>query len=81
MCSTAKAFKMSNLPMENYKGRLCFRCDSNNLVIDYQSGDLICSNCGEIVSDRMIYEGNEVRTYADDEGGQTSRTSGMKIFI
>ena len=64
--------------MESYLGRICFRCDSKDLVIDYQAGDLICSNCGEIVSDRLIYEGNEVRIYADDDNGQqsTSRTSG-----
>ena len=60
----------------------CFRCSGNNIVHDYKAGDIICRDCGEVLSDRVIDEGNEVKHYADDDDPhKVSRTSGLAESI
>ncbi len=64
--------------IDNFINKKCFRCFGTDLILDYKAGDIICRECGEIVSDRCIDEGNEVLSYADGDGkSQTSRSSGM----
>jgi transcription initiation factor TFIIIB Brf1 subunit/transcription initiation factor TFIIB len=64
--------------IDNFIGKKCFGCFSVDLVLDFKAGDIICRNCGEIVSDRCIDEGNEVLSYSDGDGkSQASRSSGM----
>jgi transcription initiation factor TFIIIB Brf1 subunit/transcription initiation factor TFIIB len=61
-----------------FSQRQCIRCNMTNLVIDHCSGDVICSNCGEIISDRIINTACEEIVYADDhEAGKLTRTSGF----
>lgn len=60
----------------------CFRCNGNDIVLDYKAGDLICRDCGEVINDRVIDEGNEIKFYMnDDDPHKTSRTSGMAESI
>ena len=60
----------------------CFRCGGNDLVLDYKAGDIICRQCGEVICDRIIDEGNDVKIYMDDDKPhRTSRTSGMAESI
>lgn len=63
---------------DKYLNYNCNRCNQNNIILDYNSGDMICYNCGEIIIDRIIDERNEVHFYADDEHSsqKSSRTSG-----
>jgi len=37
-----------------------------NLIEDYRAGDMICSECGLVVGDRMIDVGSEWRTFSSD---------------
>lgn len=61
-----------------FSQRQCVRCNMTNLVIDNRSGDVICSNCGEIISDRIINSSCEEIMYAEDhEAGKLTRTSGL----
>jgi transcription initiation factor TFIIB len=61
---------------------VCFRCKSIDLVLDYKAGDVICRSCGEVVADRIIDEGNEVKFYMDDDDPhKSSRTSGFAESI
>jgi transcription initiation factor TFIIB len=60
----------------------CFRCGGKDLVLDYKAGDIICSSCGEVIGDRVIDEGNEVKFYMnDDDPHKSSRSSGMSESI
>lgn len=50
--------------------------------MDYKAGDIICSSCGEVISDHVIDEGNETKFYMnDDDPHKTSRTSGLSETI
>ncbi|XP_056379181.1 transcription initiation factor IIB [Hyla sarda] len=37
------------------------------LVEDYRAGDMICSECGLVVGDRVIDVGSEWRTFSNDK--------------
>jgi len=48
-----------------------------NLIEDYRAGDMICSECGLVVGDRVIDVGSEWRTFSNDKGGEDrSRVGG-----
>lgn len=60
----------------------CFRCKGKDIVLDYKAGDIICRDCGEVINDRVIDEGNEVKFYMnDDDPHKTSRSSGLAETI
>ena len=40
------------------------------LVEDHRAGDMICSECGLVVGDRVIDVGSEWRTFSNDKGGE-----------
>lgn len=66
----------------NYSNTPCYRCQEKRLILDYQCGDVICCNCGEIISDRIIDEGNEVHMYDNDSSAnKSSRSSGFADSI
>jgi len=47
------------------------------LVEDHRAGDMICSECGLVVGDRVIDVGSEWRTFSNDKGGEDrSRVGG-----
>lgn len=44
-----------------------------NLVEDYRAGDMICSECGLVVGDRVIDVSSEWRTFSNDNNGAEDR--------
>jgi len=47
------------------------------LIEDHRAGDMICSECGMVVGDRVIDVGSEWRTFSNDKGGEDrSRVGG-----
>jgi transcription initiation factor TFIIB len=47
------------------------------LIEDYRAGDMICSECGLVVGDRVIDVGSEWRTFSNEKGGEDrSRVGG-----
>jgi len=44
------------------------------LIEDYRAGDMICSQCGLIVGDRLIDVGCEWRTFTDEKSDSTDMT-------
>lgn len=48
----------------------CPECkDSSNIVEEFSSGDMVCGNCGLVLSDRIVDTRSEWRTFANDENG------------
>ncbi len=48
-----------------------------HLIEDYRAGDMICSECGLVVGDRVIDVGSEWRTFSNEKGGEDrSRVGG-----
>lgn len=44
-----------------------------NIIEEYSQGDLVCGDCGMVLSDRIIDTRSEWRTFANDEGVDPSR--------
>ncbi|GAA93702.1 uncharacterized protein L969DRAFT_96771 [Mixia osmundae IAM 14324] len=58
---------------------ICPSCQdpTPNLAEEYSSGDLVCRSCGLVLSDRIVDERSEWRTFAGDEkGDDPSRVGG-----
>ena len=54
---------------------LCHLCKSDNAIItDPKSGEIICSRCGMVVSDKLLEKRQEWRTFAIDESEGRTRT-------
>lgn len=52
-------------------GRGQVRCQYHpdaHLAEDYRAGDMICTECGLVVGDRVIDVGSEWRTFSNDKG-------------
>jgi transcription initiation factor TFIIB len=45
----------------------CPGCSNEKTITDSQSGEVICSKCGRVLSDRLSETGPEWRTFAPDE--------------
>jgi transcription initiation factor TFIIB len=42
---------------------VCSICKSNQIIADAESGELICSKCGQVISDKVQQEGPEWRNF------------------
>lgn len=52
----------------------CPNCGKRSLVEDLSSGELSCSNCGFVVSEKSIDHGPEWRTFSDEKSTNKVRT-------
>ena len=53
-----------------YRNGNILKCESHPdafLIEDHRAGDMICSQCGLVVGDRIIDVGSEWRTFANDK--------------
>ena len=59
----------------------CPSCGKTNMVLDNDSGELVCGKCGFVVNDKIVEGGPEWRSFAN-EGGDRSRVgSGTSITM
>jgi transcription initiation factor TFIIB len=61
--------------------RRCPRCGKASLVEDEGSGELICSNCGFVLKEKIEEEGPEWRNSPREEGGEDKSRTGMPTSI
>uniref|UniRef100_A0A182PB41 Transcription initiation factor IIB n=1 Tax=Anopheles epiroticus TaxID=199890 RepID=A0A182PB41_9DIPT len=55
----------------------CYSHPEAPLIEDYRAGDMICSECGLVVGDRVIDVGSEWRTFSNEKAGvDPSRVGG-----
>lgn len=55
---------------------VCSTCGSSEMFIDHARGEVICSNCGLVHSDRSIDMGPEWRAFTADEQNARQRVGG-----
>lgn len=56
---------------------MCYAHPDAHLIEDYRAGDMICSECGLVVGDRVIDVGSEWRTFSNEKSGvDPSRVGG-----
>ena len=54
---------------------ICSICNSQDqIVTDPESGEIICSRCGQVISDKSLETGPEWRAFTTDEVNNRSRT-------
>ena len=51
----------------------CPRCGRGSIVVDSESGELICSNCGFVVMEKTVETGPEWRSFSNEEKDDQSR--------
>src|SRR6266496_5805492 len=64
-----------NVKSTSETSTVCPSCKRDNAIItDPKSGEIICSRCGMVVSDKMLERKQEWRTFAIDESEDRTRT-------
>ncbi|KAG2474512.1 MAG: hypothetical protein NPMRth3_4630001, partial [Nitrosopumilales archaeon] len=51
----------------------CQRCGKGSMLTDNNTGEMFCSKCGFVASDRTEREGPEWRSFSKDEHGDRAR--------
>src|ERR1700739_123025 len=52
----------------------CPSCSNKKIITDSESGEVVCSKCGRVLSDKLLETGQEWRTFAADETDTRART-------
>ena len=59
--------------LSNSVDEKCSRCGQGSLVTDNESGEMFCSKCGYVMTEKLQESGPEWRTFAQDERGDRAR--------
>ena len=59
----------------------CPSCNKSTMVLDEDSGELVCSTCGIVISENRESGGPEWRSFANDSGDKSRVGSGTSITI
>lgn len=51
----------------------CPECGSTHLIRSYDRGDIVCANCGLVITDRIVDSGPEWRAFTPEEKQKRSR--------
>jgi transcription initiation factor TFIIB len=62
---------------------LCSICKSNQIITDTESGEIICSKCGQVISDKVQQSGPEWRNFAlsSNESNDSRSRVGMSTSL
>src|SRR2546425_9089675 len=58
----------------------CPECNSGHLSFDYERGELICEECGLVLTDQMIDQGPEWRAFYVEQGEKRARTGAPMTY-
>src|SRR2546430_924203 len=58
----------------------CPECNSGHLSFDYERGELICEECGLVLTDQMIDQGPEWRAFDVEQGEKRARTGAPMTY-
>jgi transcription initiation factor TFIIB len=64
----------------NNHNEVCLICRSSNVITDSDSGEIVCSKCGMVISDK-IQENRESRTFFNAEEAKDMRMTGMPTSL
>ena len=65
---------------EEEEEKICPECGSKEVVFDETRGEEICSNCGIVITEKMINPGSEWRAYNREEYNRRARTETNSSF-
>jgi len=58
---------------------VCLKCDNSVLITDPESGEIACSKCGLVSSERVLETRPDWRTFADDKNGRIRTGSPVSL--
>ncbi|MEM1569433.1 MAG: transcription initiation factor IIB [Candidatus Bathyarchaeia archaeon] len=61
-------------------GVKCPECGNRNLIKDHDSGEIVCSNCGYVIDDRLPDSGPEWRAFDDEQRNKRSRVGAPTTY-
>ncbi|MEZ0345933.1 MAG: transcription initiation factor IIB [Infirmifilum sp.] len=70
---TSREFKKDELSHEEEFELRCPHCGSTKLIYDATRGEIICANCGYVMSEREVDRGAEWRAFTPEERERRSR--------
>ncbi len=59
----------------------CPECGGENIVEDYESGELVCEDCGLVVSDEIIDQGPEWRSFDNEDKNEKKRSGAPSTYM
>jgi len=62
-------------------GPKCPSCGDKKMVTDQDTGELFCSKCGLVVSDKIADTGAEWRSFSNDEGNKARTGAGTSLTM
>jgi len=62
-------------------GPKCPSCGDKKIVTDQDTGELFCSKCGLVVSDKIADTGAEWRSFSNDEGNKARTGAGTSLTM
>src|SRR3989441_13251522 len=74
MCSLLRETMPTKKIEEAEEVTRCPECNSGHLSFDYERGELICEECGLVLTDQMIDQGPEWRAVDVEQGEKRART-------
>lgn len=69
--------KKSLHPSMYQKADRCPNCIDSVIIEDHRAGDLICSNCGLVIGDRVVDVASEWRSFSDKRGPDPNRVGAV----
>jgi len=66
--------------IEEEEIRKCPYCGSTHIIKDYEHGELVCDECGSVLSDKIIDQGPEWRAFDMEQGEKRARTGAPTTF-
>jgi transcription initiation factor TFIIB len=61
---------------------MCSICGSNQIITDTESGEMICSRCGQVISDKISETRPEWRNFPESSGSSNDRSrTGMSTSL
>ena len=59
----------------------CPECTSVHLVKDYKRAELVCGNCGLVITEQLIDEGPEWRAFDSEQNDERARTGAPASYL
>ena len=69
---------LKNTAVNNTK---CPSCGDKKIVTDQNTGELFCSNCGLVITDKIADTGAEWRSFSNDEGNKARTGAGTSLTM
>ena len=60
-------------------GPKCPSCGDKKMITDQNTGELFCSKCGIVVTDKISDTGAEWRSFSNDEGNKARTGAGTSL--